>query len=103
MNFVHKLNKKTALDALGELAQKDSTEATVSGRRHGAGLAQSFAARNEPELFGHTKYRGEKAAKQYNSSRKIPLSNKGSRASAREPEVDQQRHRERLLQKSCRL
>jgi hypothetical protein len=90
MNFVHKLqqDEKTALDALGELAQKDSTEAIVSGRRHGAGLAQSFG--NEPELFGQTKYRGEKAAKQYNSSRKMPLSNKGSKASAREPEVDQQ-------------
>ena len=71
MNFVHKLqqDEEPALDAIGKLAQKDSTEATVSGRRPGAGLAQSFAARfaarNESALFGHTKYRGKKAAKRY--------------------------------------
>jgi len=32
MNFIHKLeqDEETALDALGELAQKESTEATIA-------------------------------------------------------------------------
>ena len=51
MNFVHKLqqDEEPALDAIGKLAQKDSTEATVSGRRP----EQDWPSRSPPEMSRH--------------------------------------------------